>query len=164
MAIVSSPIITQRLSVATSSPGTQVGTEVLTTDGGHAVFLIALSAIAIYDAVAILNSSSATGATMCAAPITTTNAAQAARMGIAQNAIAVGEYGWIRTAGYDLRVNVAIATQPAVPLFTTATGGVLSGTIVSGGFAVGVIAKTSAASASAVQCVMANGVIAHSLG
>ena len=44
MAIVSSPIITQRLSVATSSPGTQVGTEVLTTDGGHAVFIIALSA------------------------------------------------------------------------------------------------------------------------
>ena len=164
MAIVTSSIVTQRLTVATSSPGTQVGTRVMTSDGGEAIFVIALSAIAQYDAVAILNSSSATGSTLCAAPLTTTNAAQAAGMGVAQTALAAGEYGWIMQKGNDLRVNVLIACQPAVPLFTTATGGALDDTIVSGGFAVGVIAKTSAASASAVQCIMSSGVLAHSMG
>lgn len=164
MAVITTPLVTQRLNTISSSPGTQVGTIVQTTDGGEAIFVIALSAIAQYDAVAILNSSSATGATICAAPLTTTNAAQAAGMGIAQVAITAGAYGWVFTRGHDLRVNVLIACQPAVPLFTTGTAGSLDDTIVSGGFAVGVIAKTSAASASAVQCIMHSGTIAHSMG
>jgi hypothetical protein len=134
----------------------EVGTQLTAADGGEVMYVIAQSAIAQYDAVAILNSSSAIGATICASPLTTTFAADGCGVGFAQVAIAAGSYGWVYTAGYNLRCNVLIACQPKVPLFTTATGGSLDDTIVSAGYVRGVMAKTSAASASAVQIIAFN--------
>lgn len=152
-------IVTPDLTATDTSPRITVGTQVNTSDGGEAVYVIALSAIAQYDAVAILNSSSATGATMCAAPLTTTNATGTTRVGVAQTAIAAASYGWVHTSGYNLRVNVLIACQPVVPLYTTGTGGSLDDTVVSAGYVSGIVAKTSAASASAVQCVVGYGMV-----
>lgn len=152
-------IVTPDLGLVDTTARFPVGTIVSTSDGGEAMYVTAVSAIAQYDCVAILNSSSATGATICAAPITTTNAAAAGRVGFAQTAIAVASFGWVHTRGFNLRVNVLVSCQPAVPLFTTGTGGSLDDTIVSAGYVMGVIAKTSAASASAVQCVAGNPVL-----
>ena len=155
MAIIQTPIVTPDLTATDTTARIPVGTVVTTSDGGKAMYVIAQSAIAQYDCVAILNSSSAVGATICASPMTTTFAASSPRVGVAQVAIAAGSYGWVFLAGNDLRVNVLGSCQPVVPLFTTSTGGSLDDATVSGGYLPGIVAKTSAASASAVQCIVA---------
>ena len=150
MAQLTTGLVTQDLAASSNTALTQVGTIVQTTDGGQAMYVIAQSAIAVYDCVAIVNSSSAAGASICAAPITTTNAATTSRVGFAQTALAAGGYGWVHLSGSNLRCNVATACEPAVQLYTTGTGGVLDDAIVSAGYIAGVVAMTSAASASAV--------------
>lgn len=156
MPVISSPLVTPNLTATRSSadgagsPG--VGTTVYTTDGGIAMYVQAISTVAQYDAVVIINTSSATGASIGVAPITTTNAATGARIGFAQTALASGAYGWVYTTGNNLRVNTLIACQPNVPLFTTATAGSLDDTTVTAGYVLGVVLKSSATSASAPPC------------
>jgi hypothetical protein len=76
-------------------------------------------------------------------------------VGFAQNAIASSYYGWIGINGI-LKVSLLIACQPKVPLYTTATAGKLDDTTVSAGFIQGIVANTSATSASAPFCVVNN--------
>lgn len=158
------PIVAPNLSATDTTARVPVGTIVSTTDGGEAIYVIALSAIAQYDVVAILNSSSAAGASICAAPITTTNAATSPRVGFAQVAIAAASFGWVHTKGNNLRANVLVSCQPAVPLYTTATAGSLDDTIVSAGYVAGCVAMSSAASASAVPVVVGGACIAQIIG
>jgi hypothetical protein len=92
-----------------------------------------------------------------AVPVTTTNAAALGfnMVGFAQTAITSSYYGWIALNGV-VRVNLLIACQPKVPLYTTATAGKLDDTTVSAGYIQGVVANTSATSASAPFCVVNN--------
>jgi hypothetical protein len=85
-------------------------------------------------------------------PLTTTNSAASKAVGFAQVSIASAYYGWVQLGGKP-RVSVAAACQPSVPLFTTATAGVLDDATVTGGLVAGIVATTSAASASAVTCI-----------
>lgn len=163
MPVLTTPIVTPNLTATRSSadgagsPG--LGTIVNTTDGGVAMYVQAISTVAQYDAVVIINTSSAVGASIGVAPITTTNAATGARIGFAQTALASGAYGWVYTSGNNLRVNSLIACQPNVALYTTATAGSLDDAIVTAGYCLGVVLKSSATSASAPPCTAGNTVV-----
>lgn len=160
--IISTGLVTPSLtSVRTSAEGAAipVGTVVNTSDGGTAMYVKAASTIAQYDACIIINTSSATGASIAAVPVTTTNALTSQRLGFPQTAIASGGYGWAQMSGNELRVKTLIACQPAVPLYTTSTAGSLDDTIVTAGYCLGVVLMSSATSASAPPCVVGNAVI-----
>jgi hypothetical protein len=86
------------------------------------------------------------------APLTTTNSANSKAVGFAQVSIASAYYGWVQLGGKP-RVSVLVGCQPNVPLFTTATAGSLDDATVTGGLVAGLVATTSAASASAVTCI-----------
>ena len=144
-----------------TTPPMKVGTVVLTSDGGKAMMVKATSTIAQFDAVIILNTSSATGASVGCVPVTTTNAATGLRLAFAQTAITSGDFGWVMMEGHDLRVKALIACNPAVPIFTTATAGSVDDTIVSSGYCLGLVLMSSATSASAPPCVAGNCSIAY---
>lgn len=136
-----------------------VGTISRGNDGSEWMLVRATSTIAQYDACLVVNTASAVGATVGCVPITTTNALLGGRLAFAQNAIASSLYGWVATAGFDLRVKTLIACQPAVPLYTTATAGSLDDAIVTAGYCLGVTLMSSATSASAPPCVVGNATI-----
>ena len=139
------------------------GTTVMTSNNGRYIFARAESDIAAYDVVVFstYSDSISLAPVLRAVPITTTNAAPGGtsgptQVGIAQNAITSGQYGWIALNGQNLRCNVLIGCNPKVPLFTTATAGKLDDTTVSAGYIQGIVLNTSATSASAPYCVMNN--------
>jgi len=137
------------------TPGTRVGT----SNNGVYIFVRAESDIAQFDAVIMSTFSDSASLTpvMRAVPVTTTNAAALGynMVGFAQTAIASSYYGWIGINGM-LRVNLLIACNPKVPLYTTATAGKLDDTTVSSGYIQGIVANTSATSASAPYCMVNN--------
>jgi hypothetical protein len=121
------------------------GTVVNTSDGSQAVYVQALSDISAYAAVAVYD-------TQKAQMLTTTLAATCKRVGFAQTSIASGYYGWVQLGGKVL-VNLAANAAPSVPLYTTATAGVLDDAVVSGGIVFGLVATTSISNATAVTCI-----------
>ena len=135
------------------------GTRVNTTNNGVYVFARAESDISAYDAVIMSTFADSASPTpvLRAVPITTTNAAALGynMVGFAQNAITSSYYGWIGFNGV-LKVNLLIACQPKVPLYTTSTAGKLDDATVSSGYIQGIVANTSATSASAPYCVVNN--------
>lgn len=144
-----------------TTPPMTTGTTVIATEGGEYVMVRATSTIAQFDAVIIINTSSATGASIGCVPVTTTNALTSQRLAFAQTAITSGDFGWVATKGNNLRVKTLIACQPAVPLYTTGTAGSLDDTIVSAGYCLGVVLMSSATSASAPPCVVGNAVLGY---
>ena len=135
------------------------GTRVTTSNNGVYIFARAESDIAAYDAVVMSTYSDSASPTpvLRAVPVTTTTAAALGfpLVGFAQNAIASRYDGWIGINGV-LKVSLLVACQPKVPLYTTATAGKLDDTTVSAGFIQGIVANTSATSASAPFCVVNN--------
>ena len=135
------------------------GTRVNTSNNGVYVFARAESTISAFDAVIMSTFADSASSTpvLRAVPVTTTNAAALGfnMVGFAQTAIASSYYGWIGINGV-LQVSLLIACQPKVPLYTTATAGKLDDTTVSAGYIQGVVANTSATSASAPFCVVNN--------
>ena len=126
-----------------------VGTRVNTSDGGAAVYVRALSEISTYAAVAIF-------ADGTAQMLTTTNSATTKRVGFAQTSIASGYYGWVQTSGV-VKVNLAANCDDNVPLYTTATAGVLDDAVVSTGLVIGVTSTVTISNATAVTCIAAQG-------
>ena len=145
MTVSTSNVIGVALGNTDPSPQFNQGTTVDLDDGGQAVYVKAASTVATYAAVSVLVDNSVV-------PLTTTNAAASKAVGFAQVSIASASYGWVQIGGKP-RVNVFTACQPNVPLFTTATAGVLDDATVTGGLVGGIVATTSAASASAVTCI-----------
>ena len=135
------------------------GTRVNTTNNGVYVFARAESDISAFDAVIMSTYADSASSTpvLRAVPVTTTNAKDLGfnMVGFAQTAIASSYYGWIGINGV-LQVNLLVACQPKVPLYTTSTAGKLDDTTVSAGYIQGVVANTSATSASAPFCVVNN--------
>lgn len=145
MSISVSNMIGVSLEYTDTSPSFAVGTVVNLSDGGQALYVQAASTCATWSAVTVSVDNKV-------APLTTTNSANSKAVGFAQVSIASAYYGWVQLGGKP-RVNVATACEPSVPLFTTATGGVLDDATVTGGLVAGLVATTSAASASAVTCI-----------
>jgi hypothetical protein len=153
------PIVTPALDAVDTVARIPVGTIVDVSDGARAIYVQATSTIAQYDAVIVINTSSAAGASIGCVPVTTTNALTSQRLAFAQTAIASSSYGWVHLSGNSIRVKALIACQPAVPLFTTATAGSLDDTTVTAGYCLGVVLMSSATSASAPPAVVGNAVI-----
>jgi len=123
-----------------------LGTRVELNDGGVAVYVkSSTSAVSQFAAVAI-------NADGTVDMLTTTNAATTPRIGFAQVSIATGYYGWVHTDGV-VKVNLAANCDDNVPLFTTATAGVLDDATVSAGYVMGLINTVTISNATAVTCV-----------
>lgn len=139
MTISVSGVIGVALSNTDTSPQYALGTTVNLDNGGQAFYVQAGGAVAAYDAVSVKNDDTAVS-------LTTTTSAGTKRVAWAQVAIASGEYGWVQT-GSGVTANLAASCQPNVPLYTTATAGVLDDAVVSGGLVLGVVATTSVVTA-----------------
>ncbi len=86
---------------------------------GQFIYVQASNSITQYDAVAIK------GSYKCA-PLTITNGKLAIEVGFSQSAVGTKDsYVWVQKQGRPI-VRGALATQPDVPLFASATGGVLT--------------------------------------
>ena len=147
-------------SAASSTPlPATPGERVSASNNGIYVFARAQSTVAQYDCVIFSTYADSASATpiLRAVPITTTNAAALgpAPVGFAQVAVTSGYYGWFALNGV-VKVNLLVSCQPSVPLYTTATAGSLDDATVSAGFINGLVANTSATSASAPYCLANN--------
>lgn len=139
---------------------TRPGDVVFTTNNGRYIFVRAESTICTNMAVILgFYGDSATviasAPIVRAVPLTTTNAAPGTaysnQVGFAQTSIDSARYGWIQLEGLG-NCNLLIACNPKVPLYTTATAGSLDDATVSAGYVLGIMALTSATSASAPLC------------
>tara|TARA_R110000868_G_scaffold52597_4_gene165954 strand:- start:4586 stop:5098 length:513 start_codon:yes stop_codon:yes gene_type:complete len=144
--VLTSSLLGVNLSQYDVAPGRfAAGTQVMTTQGGLFQYCNVLSAISTYNAVIIDDSGNASN-------LTTTNATAATgigkMVGVAQTSIAVSCFGWIQRQG-KLVVNVAAQCQDFVPLFTTATPGVVDDVTVSECLILGLNIYTSASNATA---------------
>ena len=145
MAVSTSNLIGVALGSTDTSASFKLGTTVNLDDGGQAVYVQAASAVAQYDAVAVLGDNTVV-------PVTTTNSANSKVIGFAQVSIAAASYGWVQIGGKPV-VKLAASCNPAVPLYTTATAGTLDDAVVSGGLVAGIVALTTASGATALTCV-----------
>lgn len=148
MATVTSSVIGVDLNNYSTTAQFTKGTLVNGTDGALFEYIMALSAIAAYNAVCI-------DADENASNLTTTNAAETRRVGVAQISIAVSCFGWVQRAG-KMNVNVLANCQDFVPLFTTATPGVLDDVTVSECLVLGLNTVTSTTTASAMTAIGAS--------
>lgn len=122
-----------------------VGTIVNLSDGGQAIYVQGLSEISTYAAVLVDASSKAQ-------MTTTTLAVNNKRIAFAQTSIASAYFGWVQMGGTFL-VNCAANCAPNVPLFTTATSGVLDDATVSAAYVQGIVATNTISNATAITCV-----------
>lgn len=147
MAVITSALVTPDLTAYTDTAKIQLGTQISTTDGMFE-YVQVLSAVAAYNAVGIDFGSLASN-------LTTTLAATVKRVGVAQTSIASSCYGWVQRSG-NMRVNCAQACQDFVPLFTTATPGVLDDATVSECLVLGLNTVSSSSTASALTAIGAS--------
>lgn len=145
MAVSTSNLIGVSLGYTDTSPSFNLGTTVNLDDGGQAIYVKAASTVATYSAVAVQVDNSVV-------PLTTTNSANSKAVGFSQVSISSAYYGWVQLGGKP-RVLVAANCQPSVPLFTTATAGVLDDATVTAGLVAGLVATTSTVTASNVTCI-----------
>ncbi len=149
MANSTSSVIGVNLTRVDDSALFQVGTVVNLSDGGQAMYVHAsASALSTYAAVFIQADGVAT-------MTTTTLAPENSRVGFAQTSIGTSKYGWVQLGG-QVVVNLAANCADNVPLFTTATAGVLDDALVSNGYVVGLVSKTTISNATAVTCLAAS--------
>lgn len=138
------------LTTPTSTASFTPGTVVDLSDGGKATYVRAISEVSTFAAVGIY-------ADNTAQMLTTTTSATTKRVAFAQVSIASGYYGWVQTG--TVKINLAANCDDNVPLYTTATSGVLDDAVVSGGLVGGVTSTVTISNATAVTCIAAAGAI-----
>lgn len=133
------------------------GLKVDTLDG-KAIYAKAAANTPAFSFCKIIPSSAAASASVEAVLVSTGNFQSATGvLGINQADVSANQFGWFYTEGRrSVRVRVAIACEPFVPLYTTGTGGVVDDAVVSTGRIEGLQVLTSAASASAPQAIFHN--------
>ena len=98
-----------------------------------------------------------------ASPVTHALARAGNTIGVAQNVIPTGEYGWVAINGHSLRVNTLAAEGVGVTLYTTDTAGALADATASGSaatiFGLTLVATASGATASNAACILQNPVV-----
>jgi len=139
--------------VATADSNHAVGTTVKGNNASEWLRVVAGSNIAQYDAVAVAFAGTA-------APITHALARAGNTIGVAQNAITSGNYGWVAINGHSLRVNTLAAEAVGVSLYTTDTAGALADATASGSAALimglTLVATASGTTASNAACILQN--------
>jgi len=123
-------------------PAFALGTSLPTNDGGTLVYVKALSELSAFACVAVY-------ADGTAQMMTTTIAATCKRVAWAQASVPSGHFAWVQSGGV-VRGNLAANCDDNVPLYTTATAGVLDDATVSGGLIGGVINTVTISNATAV--------------
>jgi hypothetical protein len=145
MAYSTTPIIGVDLALTSTTAKFAPGTRVNTTDGGSAIYVQAASEISTFAAVGFVTPNAVQ-------MMTTTLAATVHKIGFAQTSIASAYYGWVHEDG-NVKVNLAANCDDAVPLFTTATAGVLDDATVSAAFVNGLVSTVTISNATAVTCI-----------
>lgn len=146
LGISASSIIGVNLSRMDSTQLFPLGTTVNLTDGGQAMYVkSSASALSTFAACSVNKAGVAT-------MLTTTNAPNSPRVGFAQVSIATSDFGWVRLGG-SMLVNLAAQCAPAVPLFSTATAGVLDDATVTAGYIPGLVCATTISNATASTCI-----------
>jgi len=139
--------------VATADSNHAVGTTVKGNNASEWLRVVAGSNIAQYDAVAVAFAGTAV-------PITHALARAGNTIGVAQNAITSGNYGWVAINGHSLRVNTLAAEAVGVSLYTTDTAGALADATASGSAALimglTLVATASGTTASNAACILQN--------
>jgi len=141
-------------SVDNPGPPFTPGTVMAGTGDSEFVFVKASANIAIGAVVQI------TTATFAATGITTSNALLGNLVGVAQVAIASGQYGWVQRMGRCDNISVAAGCNPNVQLATTGTAGVLDDTVTGGPVLInGIIITAATTPAAAVAGTLNNPVV-----
>lgn len=144
-----SPLIGVDITRADDSALYKPGTVVSLSDGGEAVYVQALSELSQYAYCLVYADGTAQMAT-------TTLAATCKRGGWVQQSIPSGYYGWAQISGAP-KGNLAANCDDNVPLYTTATSGVLDDATVSGGLVLGATSTLTISNATAVSILAARG-------
>jgi hypothetical protein len=133
-----------------------LGTTVKGNNASEWLYVLAGSNIAQYACVAVEFAGTAS-------PVTHALARAGNTIGVAQNAIPSGSYGWVAINGHSLRVNTLAAEGVGVTLYTTDTAGALADATASGSaatiFGLTLIATASGTTASNAACVLQNPVV-----
>jgi hypothetical protein len=134
-----------------STPGHTLGVVTSLSDGGEAIYVQALSEISAYAYAVAYGDGTAQMAT-------TTLAGTCKRGGWAQVSIPSAYYGWLQLSGKP-KGNLAANCDDNVPLYTTATSGVLDDTTVSGvgGMVFAAISTVTISNATAVTLLVGRG-------
>lgn len=158
MAYSTSAVIGTRVNLedGTSDRKAIVGTTVVLSDGGLAMYVSALSTISTFMAVGIDGDGNAY-------PLTTTNSATSKKIGFAQVSIASAAFGWVQLSGKP-KVAVLASCSDNVPLYTTSTAGSLDDAVVSTGLVLGVTIPTRATSVSNATAVTCTAVVGCMIG
>lgn len=132
------------------------GTSVKGNTASEWLYVFAGSPIAQYACVAVEFAGTAS-------PVTHALARAGNTIGVAQNAIPSGQYGWVAINGHNLRVNTLAAEGVGVTLYTTDTAGALADATASGSaatiFGLTLVATASGATASNAACILQNPVV-----
>lgn len=145
-----------KLGEAEASAKFALGQTVKGNNASEWLYVLAGGTIAQYDCVAVEFAGTAS-------PVTHALARAGNTIGVAQNAIASGSYGWVAINGHSLRVNTLAAEGVGVTLYTTDTAGALADATASGSAAtllgLTLVATASGATASSAACIMQNPVV-----
>jgi hypothetical protein len=149
--------LNEDLTPAEAANGPALGTTVKGNNGSEWMRVVAGSTIAPYNWVAIQ-------ASCTAVPGTTALARTGAiSVGIAQNAITSGNYGWVAINGQSLTVSTLAAEGVGVQLFTTDTAGTLADATASASqvpiLGLTLTATASGTTASSAACILQNPVV-----
>jgi hypothetical protein len=143
------PVAGVNLANTSSTAEFAKGMTVSLSDGGEAMYVQALSEISAF-AYALVY------ADHTAQMSTTTLAANSKRGGWAQTSIPSGYYGWVQISGV-VKGNLAANCDDNVPLYTTATSGVLDDATVSGGLVAFATSTVTISNATAVTLLVGRG-------
>ena len=148
--------LSAKLGEAETSPKFALGQTVKGNNASEWLYVLAGGNIAQYDCVAVEFAGTAS-------PVTHALARAGNTIGVAQNAISSGEYGWVAINGHSLRVNTLAAEGVGVTLYTTDTAGALADATASGSaatiFGLTLVATASGATASNAACILQNPVV-----
>jgi hypothetical protein len=132
------------------------GTTVKGNNASEWLYVLAGGNVAQYACVAVEFAGTAS-------PVTHALARAGNTIGVAQNAIPTGEYGWVAINGHSLRVNTLAAEGVGVTLYTTDTAGALADATASGSaatvFGLTLVATASGTTASSAACILQNPVV-----
>ncbi len=139
--------------VTTANSNFAVGTTVKGNNASEWLRVVAGAAIGQYNCVAVAQAGTAM-------PITHALARAGQTIGVAQNAITSGQYGWVAINGHSLSVSTLAAEAVGVSLYTTDTAGALADATASGSAALimglTLVATASGTTASNAACILQN--------
>lgn len=131
----------------------EVGTRAIGEDGKEYLFVVADSAITVNQCLAV------SPGDFGAAPLTKALADAGSIIAVAQVAIDSGDFGWVQTQG-QVSITLKNSCEPFVPLYTTASAGMLDDTAASQTRIYGIRAEdTSTASGAAKVCWVSNATV-----